>query len=206
MVDDADRSSDVAAEDSNGDKKRAASVNKIGAPMGASLKRPPGSKKAKKELLFRDSSLSGSTVASVAMETMAASHSALAATQKELVAKVANQTHVQSIKEQMAGEQMKCAIYQGMGNDDAVLPCLAQIEILQAELAAIRAEPSARKGGAVEALAVEEVDLTGEDAFLNKAPANEEVDLTHAEVDDSSEAEDSETEQDVEEKYTAAEV
>jgi hypothetical protein len=38
MVDDADRSSDVAAEDSDGDKKFAASVNKIGAPMGASLK------------------------------------------------------------------------------------------------------------------------------------------------------------------------
>jgi hypothetical protein len=53
------------------------------------------------------------------METMAESHSTLVATQKELVAEVANQTRVQSIKEQMAGEQMKCSIYQGMGNDDA---------------------------------------------------------------------------------------
>jgi hypothetical protein len=38
MIDDADRSSDVVAEDSDADKKPAASVNKIGAPMGASLK------------------------------------------------------------------------------------------------------------------------------------------------------------------------
>jgi hypothetical protein len=121
MIDDADRSSDVVAEDSDGDKKPAASVNKIGAPMGASLKRPPGSKKAKKEFLFRDSSLSGSTAVSVARETMAESHSVLATAQKELVAEVANQTRVQSIKEQMAGEQMKCSIYQRMGNDDAVL-------------------------------------------------------------------------------------
>jgi hypothetical protein len=73
---------------------------------------------------------------------MAETHSALVATQKELVAEVANQTSVQSIKEQMAGEQMKCTIYQGMGNDEPVLRCLSQIEILQAELAAIRAEPT----------------------------------------------------------------
>jgi hypothetical protein len=45
---------------------------------------------------------------------------------------------------------------------------------------------------------VEEVDLTGEE---------QEVDLTHAAVDDSSEAEDdSEAVQDVEEMYAAAEV
>jgi hypothetical protein len=74
-----------AVEDLDGDKKPAASVNKIGAPMGASLKRPPGSKKAKKELLLRDTSLSGSTAASVAMETIAQSHSALVATQNRLV-------------------------------------------------------------------------------------------------------------------------
>jgi hypothetical protein len=125
--------------------------------MGASLKRPPGSKKAKKELLFRDSSLSGSTVASVAMETMVESHSALVTAQKELVAEVANQTRVQSIKEQMAGEQMKCTIYQGMGNDDAVLRCLSQIEVLQAELAAMRTEPQPR--AAEDECPVEEVDL-----------------------------------------------
>jgi hypothetical protein len=35
----------------HGDKKPTASVNKIGASMGASLKRPQGSKRAKKELL-----------------------------------------------------------------------------------------------------------------------------------------------------------
>jgi hypothetical protein len=169
--------------------------------MGASLKRPPGSKKAKKELLFRDSSLSGSTAASVAMETMAESHSAMATAQNRLVSEVANQTRVQSIKEQMAGEQMKCTIYQRMGNDDAVLCCLAQIEILQAELAAMRTEPQPRAVGARDTEdkgPVEEVDLTGEE---------QEVDLTHAEVDDSSEAEDdSEAVQDVEEMYAAAEV
>jgi hypothetical protein len=164
-------------------------------------------KTAKKELLFRDTSLSGSTVASSAMQTMAETHSALVATQKEFVAEVANQTLVQSIKEQMAGEQMKCTIYQGMGNDNAVLRCLSQIEILQAELAAVRAEPTAGKARAVEEeRLVEEVDLTGEDLFLNQAPSNEEVDLTHVEVDDSSEAEDNEAEQDVEEMYTTAKV
>jgi hypothetical protein len=78
---------------------------------------------------------------------------------------------------------------------------------LQAELAAIRAEPSAREACAIDDQhPVEEVDLTGEDVFLNKAPENEEVDLTHAEVDDSLEAEDNEAEQDVEEMYTEAEV
>jgi hypothetical protein len=55
MVDEVNRSSDVAVEVVDGDKKPASSVNKIGAPMGASLKWPPGSKRAKKELLLRDS-------------------------------------------------------------------------------------------------------------------------------------------------------
>jgi hypothetical protein len=217
MIVDADRSSDVVAEDSDADKKPAASVNKIGAPMGASLKRPPGSKKAKKELLFRDSSLSGSTAASVAMETMAESHSALVTAQNRLFSEVANQTRVQSIKEQMAGEQMKCSIYQRMGNDDAVLRCLAQIEILQAELAAMRTEPQPRAVGARDTEdkgPVEEVDLTGEEQEVDLTGEEQEVDLTHAEVDDSPEAEDdspeaeddSEAVQDVEEMYAAAEV
>jgi hypothetical protein len=139
-------------------------------------------------------------VATAAMETMAESHRALVATQNRLAASIENQTRVQTIKEQMAGEQMKCSIYQGMGDDNAVRHCLSQIEILQAELAAIMAEPSAR-----EACAIED-HCPVEEAFLNKAPANEEVDLTHAEVDDSSDAEDSEAEQDVEEMYTAVEV
>jgi hypothetical protein len=96
----------------------------------------------------------------------------------------------------MTGEQMKYTMYQGMGNDDAARCCISQIEILTAELAAIRAR-------AVEdECPVEEVDLTGEDVFLNKAHTNEVVDLTHAEVDDSSEAEDSDAEQDAEEMYT----
>jgi hypothetical protein len=98
----------------------------------------------------------------------------------------------------MAGEQMKCTIYQRMGNDDAVLRCLAQIEILQAELAAMRTEPQPRAAearAAKDQCPVEEVDLTGEE---------QEVDLTHAALDDSSEAEDdSEAVQDVEEMYAA---
>jgi hypothetical protein len=48
MVDDVDRSLDVAVEDLHGDKKPAASVSKIGAPMGASLKRSPWSKKQRR--------------------------------------------------------------------------------------------------------------------------------------------------------------
>jgi hypothetical protein len=76
MVHDADRTSEFAAEVSDGDKKPAASVNKTGAPMGASLKQPSGSKRAKKELLLRDMSLTGSTAAAAntaAMEMMAES-------------------------------------------------------------------------------------------------------------------------------------
>jgi hypothetical protein len=169
--------------------------------MGASLKRPPGSKKAKKELLFRDSSLSGSTAASVAMETMAESHSVMATAQNRLVSELANQTRVQTIKEQMAGEQMKYTMYQGMGDHDAARRCISQIETLQAELAAMRTEPQPRAAEARDAkdqCPVEEVDLTGEE---------QEVDLTHAAVDDSTEAEDdSEAVQDVEEMYAAAEV
>jgi hypothetical protein len=78
MVDDGDRSSELSAEDSNSDKKPAVSVNKIGAPMGASLKQPPGSKKAKKELLLKDTSLSASTANSAAMDRIAQSHNSIA--------------------------------------------------------------------------------------------------------------------------------
>jgi hypothetical protein len=80
----------------------------------------------------------------------------------------------------MAGEQMKYTMYQGMRDHYAARPCISQIETLMEELAAIRAAPSARQ-----ARPVEEVDLTGEELFLNKAPTNEEVDLTHVEVEDS---------------------
>jgi hypothetical protein len=69
MVDDVDRSLDVAVEDLHGDKKPAASVSKIGASHGSLLEMISRIKKAKKELLFRDTSLSGSTVASAALET-----------------------------------------------------------------------------------------------------------------------------------------
>jgi hypothetical protein len=79
MVDDVDRSFDVAVHDFDGDKKPAASVNKIGAPMGASLKRPSGSTIAKKELLFKDTIQSKSTAATVAMKRMANSQTALVA-------------------------------------------------------------------------------------------------------------------------------
>jgi hypothetical protein len=103
MVDDIDRSSDIAVEDVDGDKKPTASVNKIGAPMGASLKRSSGSKLAKKELHFRDSSLSGSIANSAALETtMAHSHKSIAATL--------------NLEEQIAVVQMQYTMYQGVGD------------------------------------------------------------------------------------------
>jgi hypothetical protein len=102
MINDADRSSDVVAEDSNADKKPAASVNKIGAPMGASLKRPPGSKKAKKEMLLRDTSLSGSNTNAEAIQGLARSHKSMAATM--------------NVKEQMASVQMEFAMYRELGD------------------------------------------------------------------------------------------
>jgi hypothetical protein len=117
------------------------------------------------------------------------------------VATFENQTCIQTIKEQMSGEQMKYTIYQGMGDHDAARCWISKIESLTEKLAAIRAAPSARHARAVEeACPVEEVDLTGEELSLNEAPTNEEVDLTHVEVDDSlevEEAEDSEAEEDV---------
>jgi hypothetical protein len=82
-IDDGDRSSEFAVEDFESDKKHAASVNKIGAPMGVSFKQPPGSKRAKKELLLRDTSLYGSNANSEAMERMADSHRSIAVTFKE---------------------------------------------------------------------------------------------------------------------------
>jgi hypothetical protein len=51
---------------------------------------------------------------------------------------------VQTIKEQMAGEQMKYTMYQGMGDHDAARCCISQIETLTEAVAAIRAAPSAR--------------------------------------------------------------
>jgi hypothetical protein len=50
----------------------------------------------------------------------------------------------------MAGEQMKCTIYQGMGDDDAIRRCFSQIEILQTELARFRAEPNVREARAIQ--------------------------------------------------------
>jgi hypothetical protein len=40
------------------------------------------------------------------------------------VATVENQTCIQTIKEQMAGEQMKYTMYQGMGDHDVASPKL----------------------------------------------------------------------------------
>jgi hypothetical protein len=129
MIDDADRSSDVVAEDSDADKKPAASVNKIGAPMGASLKRLPGSKQAKKELLLRDTSLSGSTAAgAVVMGRIADSHNRIAAVFKK-------QTEQSNIKDQVSSVQVEYAMHRDMGNDEAAMGCIARIQELQRKLA-----------------------------------------------------------------------
>jgi hypothetical protein len=94
-------------------KKPAASVNKIGAPMGASLKRPPGSKKAKKELLLRDTSLFGSKTNAEAIEGLARSHKSIAKTM--------------NVKEQMASVQMEFAMYRELGDDVAARQCIESL-------------------------------------------------------------------------------
>jgi hypothetical protein len=110
-----DRSSDVPVEESDGDKKPAASVNKIGAPIGASLKRPPGFKRAKKELLLKDTSLSGSTAATTAvMQRIAESHNRIAAVFEK-------QTSQQNIKEQTSALQIEYTMHRDMGNDEAAI-------------------------------------------------------------------------------------
>jgi hypothetical protein len=131
MIDDADRSSDVVAEDSDADKKPVASVNKIGAPMGASLKRPPGSKKAKKELLLRDTSLSGSTQLVQQMGRIADSHNRIAAVFEK-------QTEQSNIKDQVSSVQVEYAMHRDMGKDEATMGCIARIQQLQRELAALK--------------------------------------------------------------------
>jgi hypothetical protein len=187
MVDDADRSSDVVAEDSDGNKKAAASVNKIGAPMGASLKRPPGSKKAKKELLLRDSSLSGSTAASTAvMGRIADSHNRIAVIFEK-------QTEQSNIKDQVSSVQVEYAMHRDMGNDEAAMGCIAGIQQLQRELVAQKNS----KGGNTTAT------NASTRCSMEDAPTVEEVDLTG---ENNVKVDDSEAEQDVEEMYTAAEV
>jgi hypothetical protein len=198
MIDDADRSSDVVAEDSDADKKPAASVNKIGAPMGASLKRPPGSKKAKKELRLRDTSLSGSTAAgALVMGRISDSHNRIAAVFEK-------QTEQSNIKDQVSSVQVECAMHRDMGNDEAAMGCITRIQELQRELQALKNFKGAYTTTATNASTpslmedappVEEVDLTGEDIHL----LSSEVDLTG---ENNVEVDDSEAEQDVEEMYT----
>ncbi len=173
MVDDVDRSSNVAVEVVDGDKKPAASVNKIGAPMlGASLKRPPGSKKAKKGLLFRDTILSGSTVASTAvMQRIAESHNRIAAVFEK-------QTSQSNIKDQVSALQLEYTMHRDMGNVEAAMGYIARIQQLQRDRVAIN---NSTRENTTATAPVDEVDLTGED---------------NVEVDDS------EAEQDVEEMYT----
>jgi hypothetical protein len=112
-----------AAEVSDGDNKPATSVNKIGAPMGASLKRPPGSKRAKKKLLLRDLSSSGSSSTSTTMEMMAESQSVMAASQRSLAFSVAQQKRIQQLKEQMSAIQIEFTMHQGVGDLDEQACC-----------------------------------------------------------------------------------
>jgi hypothetical protein len=192
MIDDADRSSDVVAEDSDADKKPAASVNKIGAPMGAALKRPPGSKKAKKELLLSGTSLSASTANAEAIQGLARSHKSIAKTM--------------NVKEQMASVQMEFAMYRELGDDVSARQCIESLKHLRAKLSAMEDNeantPSSFTGvtNASSSTAfrppVEEVDLTGGDQmYPSKERTNAEVDLTNSGVDDN------EAEKDVEEMY-----
>jgi hypothetical protein len=144
-------------------------------------------KKAKKELLLRDTSFSGTTAAgTVVMGRIADSHNRIAAVFEK-------QTEQSNIKDQVSSVQVEYAMHRDMGNDEAAMGCIARIQQLQRELAALKnskggnttATNASTHSSMEDALPVEEVDLTGE----NNAKAD-----------------DSEAEQDVEDMYTAAEV
>jgi hypothetical protein len=128
MLDDAKGSSEFAVEDFDGEQKPAASVNKIGALIGASLKCPSGSKRAKKELLLRDTSLSGvSSTNTTAMERMADSHNSIAVTFEM-------QTSMQNLKEQISALQMECIMHRDLANYGAARVCNIQKKHWQTKL------------------------------------------------------------------------
>jgi hypothetical protein len=100
--------------------------------MGDSLKRPLGSKKAKMELLLRDTSLSGSTAAgAVVMGRIADSHNRIGAVFEK-------QTEQSYIKDQVSSVQVEYVMNRDMGNDEAAMGCISRIQELQRELAALK--------------------------------------------------------------------
>jgi hypothetical protein len=189
MVDDADRSSEFAAQAFDGDKKPAASVNKIGAPMGAPSKQPPGSETANKELHLRDMSLSRPTSASsAAMERIAESHSIIASTLQKL-------SRMQHFDTQMTALQIEYNMHQGVGDLDAARLCISKMQHLRKQFQA-STTTATTSSVTEEAPPFKEVDLTNAEVDLTKDLTNVEVDPTNVEVDDS------EAEQDVEETYS----
>jgi hypothetical protein len=123
--------------------------------MGASLKRPPGSKRAKKELLLRDTSLSASTANSAAIKGLARSHNNIAATL--------------NLKEQIATVQMEFTMYRELGDDGSARHCSQQLKQLRAKLDSINTMRNPLAGvtygpsSTGDQPPVEEVDLTGGD-------------------------------------------
>jgi hypothetical protein len=110
------------------------------------------------------------------------------------------------IKDQVSSVQVEYAMHRDMGNDEAAMGCIARIQELQRELAALKnfkrgntttaTNESTRSSMEDPPPPVEEVDLTGEDHLLS---SNGEVDITG---ENNVEVNDSEAEQDVEEMYT----
>jgi hypothetical protein len=114
------------------------------------------------------------------------------------------QTEQSNIKDQVSSVQVEYAMYRDMGNDEAAMGCIAGIQELQRELAALKnfkggntttATNESTWSSMEDAPPVEEVDLTGQDIHL----LSSEVDLTG---ENNVEVDDSEAEQDVEEMYT----
>jgi len=198
MVDDEDRSSNFAVEDSDGDKKPAA-VNKIGAPMGASLKRPPGSKQAKKDLQLKDGVSQSDTAASAALDRLADSQALIASTMANQHKLEKQKEHTNKLEKKLAAKQMEFNMRQQMGDPAAAERCISELMDLQKQLdegpPVIRAEPSPLSGSS--ARPVEEVDLTYEEVDLTRAP-------THNEEESGEESgKDSEDSEDVEEMYNS---
>jgi broad specificity polyphosphatase/5'/3'-nucleotidase SurE len=138
-------------------------------------------------LLFRDTSLSGSTTNSAAIEGLARSHKSIVETW--------------NVQEQIASVQMELAMFRELGDDVSARQCIEALKQLHAKLASINTEANASSFTGVTYASswtgdlppVEEVDLTGGDLmYPSKERTNEEVDLTNLD----------ETEKDGEEMYS----
>jgi hypothetical protein len=129
------------------EEKPAACLKKIRAPMGASLKQPPGSKRAKKELRL-------ATANSVAVDRMADSNNRLAATF--------------NIQGQMAAMRMEYTMHKDLGDLDAARLCISKLQQLQTQLAAINTLANASSVTEDHDPPLEEVDLTGKEVDLTQ--------------------------------------